>query len=83
MKLLSDVLNLNTEDERCPVGVRLSRRGGIIPYCGALFERLDRLRLPCRIIHSIGVVVPHRNLPERRPPHRTSVQGPVRFVRQV
>jgi hypothetical protein len=33
-----------------------------------VLRRLDRLRFPCRIIHSIGVVVPHRNLPERRPP---------------
>jgi hypothetical protein len=32
-----------------------------------VLRRLDRLRFPCRIIHSIGVVVPHRNLPERRP----------------
>jgi hypothetical protein len=31
-----------------------------------VLRRLDRLRFPCRIIHSIGVVVPHRNLPERR-----------------
>jgi hypothetical protein len=47
-----------------------------------VLRRLDRLRFPCRIIHSIGVVVPHRNLPERRPRTETSVQGPIRFVRQ-
>jgi hypothetical protein len=46
-----------------------------------VLRRLDRLRFPCRIIHSIGVVVPHRNLPERRPRTETSVR-PVRFVRQ-
>jgi transcription antitermination factor NusG len=44
-----------------------------------VLRRLDRLRFPCRIIDSIGVVVPHRNLPERpRPISRPRPKPPIK-----